>query len=104
MPTGVRSLDLFRAGSSVSSNSLTPSELEDRKAERGLKLKRATLTMEEKQWSLALEQTKALLAHEARQKLLDLKVMSLSESSEGGGSDSDVSPKIWCLALRWGTT
>ena len=50
---------MSKAGSSVSSHSLIPSELGDRKAERALRLQLATLALEEKKLVLATEVKKA---------------------------------------------
>ena len=52
VPKAVSSPTLSRAGSCLSSHSLTPSELEDRQAERALKLQLATLALRERKLAM----------------------------------------------------
>ena len=76
------------------------SELEERKTEKALKLqlseislaaeKRAVAERALEEKKLALEEKKKLLTHEMSQKELDLKAKQITESSDDGGSDTEV--------------
>ncbi|KAJ1100564.1 hypothetical protein NDU88_005646 [Pleurodeles waltl] len=80
---------ISRAGSSVSSKSLTPGELQDRQAEREYQLELKKLSLEVEQRKLALEERKINMAHELSLKEIDQR----SQSSRDGGSNSTVQPE-----------